>query len=144
MLFVHQQIQSFLNLGGCKESIMAKPKLPKKNNSVNEVVPAPNSPAASSTVNLGANLGSQETLAAVTVTERKQTEVRLEPKKTARKPEIVKTEPRSNLVPINLEDEIRRIAYLMSERRGFEPGHEAEDWMAAEREIRQRYHQQSA
>ena len=102
---------------------MAKPKLPKKNNNVKEVVPAPNSPAASSTVNLGANLGSQETLAAGTVTQRKQSEVRPEPKKTARKPEIVKTEPRSNLVPINLEDEIRLISYLMSDRRGFEPGH---------------------
>jgi len=33
---------------------------------------------------------------------------------------------------------------LLSERRGFESGHEAEDWLAAEREIRQRYRQQSA
>ncbi len=70
-------------------------------------------------------------------------------KKTARKkvearPEIVKTETRANLVPINMDDEIRRLAYLLSERRGFEPGHEAEDWLAAEREVRQRYHQQSA
>jgi hypothetical protein len=32
----------------------------------------------------------------------------------------------------------------MAERRGFEPGHESEDWLAAEREVRQRYHQQSA
>ena len=29
----------------------------------------------------------------------------------------------------------------MSERRGFEPGHETEDWLAAEHEVRQRYHQ---
>ena len=64
--------------------------------------------------------------------------------KDIRKPEIVKTETRANLVPINLEDEIRRLAYLLSERRGFEPGHEAEDWLTAEREIRQRYRQQSA
>jgi hypothetical protein len=47
-------------------------------------------------------------------------------------------------VPINLEDEVRRLAYLLSERRGFEPGHETEDWLTAEREVRQRYHQQSA
>ena len=72
--------------------------------------------------------------------ETKKTETR----KPARKPEIVKTEPRANLVPINLEDEIRRLAYLFSERRGFEPGHETEDWLTAEREVRQRYHQQSA
>ncbi len=62
----------------------------------------------------------------------------------ARRPEVVKTEPRATLVPINLEDEIRRAAYLMAEKRGFEPGHETEDWIAAEREVRQRYHRQSA
>jgi hypothetical protein len=65
-------------------------------------------------------------------------------KKSSRKPSIVKSETRPNVVPINLEDEIRRLAYLLSERRGFEPGHEAEDWLAAEREVRQRYHQHSA
>jgi Protein of unknown function (DUF2934) len=64
--------------------------------------------------------------------------------KSSRKPTIVKSETRPNVVPINLEDEIRRLAYLLSERRGFEPGHEAEDWFTAEREIRQRYHQHSA
>jgi len=64
--------------------------------------------------------------------------------KTSRKPIIVKSETRPNVVPINLEDEVRRLAYLLSERRGFEPGHEAEDWLTAEREIRQRYHQHSA
>jgi Protein of unknown function (DUF2934) len=31
---------------------------------------------------------------------------------------------------------IEREAYLRSERRGFEPGHEEEDWLAAEAEIR--------
>ena len=61
-----------------------------------------------------------------------------------RKIAIVKPESRANLVPINVDDEIRRLAYLFSERRGFEAGHEAEDWLKAEREVRQRYHQQSA
>jgi len=64
--------------------------------------------------------------------------------KASRKPIIVKSETRPNVVPFNLEDEIRRLAYLLAERRGFEPGHEAEDWFSAEREIRQRYHQHSA
>lgn len=64
-------------------------------------------------------------------------------RKSARKPEIVKTEIRSNLVPINLEDEIRRLAYLMSERRGFEPGHETDDWLAAEHEVLVRYQQET-
>lgn len=58
--------------------------------------------------------------------------------------EGVKTEPRKNLVPINLEDEIRRRAYEIYEQRGTSTGSEAEDWFAAEREVKQRYHQQSA
>lgn len=66
------------------------------------------------------------------------------PKTPAPKLEAVKTEPRHNLVPINLEDEIRQLAYLMSERRGFVPGHENEDWLAAEHEVLQRYRQHSA
>jgi hypothetical protein len=48
------------------------------------------------------------------------------------------------VVPINLDDEIRRLAYLMSERRGFEPGHETDDWLAAEHEVLRRYRQHSA
>jgi hypothetical protein len=65
-------------------------------------------------------------------------------KKVAAKPEIVKSEPRATIVPINLEDEIRRLAYLLAERRGFAPGHESDDWLTAEREVHQRYHQHSA
>ncbi len=67
-----------------------------------------------------------------------------EPQKASRRPSIVRSEARANLVPINVDEEIRRLAYLLSERRGFEPGHETEDWLTAEHEIRQRYHQQSA
>ncbi len=33
------------------------------------------------------------------------------------------------------EDMIRTAAYLRAECRGFEPGHELEDWLAAEHEI---------
>ena len=44
MLFIHQQFQSFLNLGGCKEyPIMSKPKLPKKTNGVKETAATNNS-----------------------------------------------------------------------------------------------------
>jgi hypothetical protein len=134
MLFIHQQIQSFLNLGLCKEyPIMAKPKFPKQNNGVSEAVPTTNSLPP-----VHAEGGSAA--AAAPAPEARKTA----PRKSPKKPEIVKTEPRANLVPINLEEEIRRLAYLFSERRGFESGHETEDWLAAEREIRQRYHQHSA
>jgi len=70
--------------------------------------------------------------------------VAAEPSKSTRKPSIVKSDGRANVLPINLDDEVRRLAYLLAERRGFEPGHEGEDWLAAEREVRQRYHQQTA
>ena len=50
---------------------------------------------------------------------------------------------KKNVIPINLEDEIRRRAYeLFEERRGI-PGNEHEDWVRAEREVLARY-QQSA
>lgn len=66
------------------------------------------------------------------------------PKPKARKLEVRKADPRKNIVPINLDDEIRRRAYELSEQRGFESGHETEDWLNAEREVLQRYHQRSA
>ncbi len=65
-----------------------------------------------------------------------------------RKLEVVKTEPRKvvpiNLLPINIEEEIRRRAYELYLQRGPASGSEAEDWLTAEREVRQRYRQQSA
>ena len=106
---------------------MAKPRISKKSTPVNsETTAAAGSTAFSTSTDNGAAI---EVAA---------------PQKSIRKPSIVKTEVRPNVVPINVEDEIRRLAYILAERRGFEPGHEAEDWLTAEREIRQRYHQQSA
>jgi hypothetical protein len=46
-----------------------------------------------------------------------------------------------NVVPINLEDEIRRRAYEIYEERGRTPGDEHEDWLRAEREVLARYEQ---
>jgi hypothetical protein len=60
-----------------------------------------------------------------------------------RKLEVVKNESRKNLFPINLEDEIRQRAFEIYQQRG-SGGSEAEDWLAAEREVLQRYRQQSA
>jgi hypothetical protein len=153
MSFIHQQFQSFLNLGACKEyPIMAKPKFPKKSNGA-KAYPSPITPPAAPELSVTAEAVPAVVSATETATvetgavETRPVETRKsEPKKakSAKKPEIVKAEPRANLIPINLEDEIRRLAYLFSERRGFEAGHEAEDWINAEREIRQRYHQHSA
>ncbi len=123
---------------------MAKPRMPKKTNGVKESTPI-SSPVPSNPAPLtNAALASTQTVAAPVAETRPAETPTAVTRTAARKPEIVKTEPRAKLVPINLDDEIRRLAYLLSERRGFEPGHDAEDWLAAEREVRQRYHQQSA
>jgi len=120
---------------------MAKPKFPKKSNGkepVSTTTAAPLSPSPQMSDASAAPVEASAASATETETSKKNGA-----KKTARKPAIVKTEPRANLLPINLDDEIRRLAYLLSERRGFESGHEAEDWLTAEREIRQRYRQPS-
>lgn len=78
------------------------------------------------------------TKAAATTTEN------LQPVKETRKTSVVRIDSRATLVPVDLKEEIRRLAYLFSERRGFEPGHETEDWLMAEHEIRERFHQPSA
>jgi hypothetical protein len=138
MLFIHQQIQSFLNLGVCKEyPIMAKPRFPKKTTEVKETTNSlmPQSDASARPGNASSS---------VAVADTQTPETKAEIRKTTRKPEIVRSDGRATLVPINVEEEVRRLAYLLAERRGFEPGHEAEDWLAAEREVRQRYRQQSA
>ena len=122
---------------------MAKPRLPKKNSGVNVPAPANNPVVSSDTAFASPQAVATPVVQSQQPESQKAEAKKTETKKTAR-PEIVKTEPRANLVPINLEEEIRRLAYLLSERRGFEAGHEAEDWLAAEREIRQRYRQQSA
>lgn len=116
---------------------MAKPKFPKKSNDAKQSISTQDAQPPVSNTDTGAP---EVAAAAIPPTATKKTESR----KAAKKPEIVKTEPRANLVPINLDDEIRRLAYLFSERRGFESGHETEDWLNAEREVLQRYHQQSA
>jgi hypothetical protein len=111
---------------------MAKPRVPKKSGENTPEVTAPSNGFAAAEA--GGNGSATNGDAAKTAARRK----------AMAKPEIVKTDGRANIVPINLEEEVRRLAYLMAERRGFEPGHEAEDWFAAEREVRQRYHQHSA
>jgi len=60
-------------------------------------------------------------------------------------PEVLLVAPqvKKNIVPINLEDEIRQRAYEIYEARGRTPGNQHEDWLCAEREILARY-QQSA
>jgi len=124
---------------------MAKPKLPKNPNNLKPTIPVATTPASLPEISHAVAPVETSPVASATETKASATETKkTEPRKVVRKPEIVKSEPRANLVPINLEEEIRRFAYLLAERRGFQPGHEAEDWLTAENEIRQRYHQHSA
>jgi hypothetical protein len=118
---------------------MARTKSPKKSEAAKEptttaapVVKAQESIAATPTASTPTTMATPATApTAITSAE-------------PRRLEIVKPEARASVVPINLEDEIRKLAYELSARRGFEAGHEREDWLAAESEIRQRYHQRSA
>ena len=47
----------------------------------------------------------------------------------------------NNIVPINLEEEIRRRAYELFELRAGAPGSDQEDWLRAESEVLGRYQQ---
>ena len=59
------------------------------------------------------------------------------------RPEIVKSAPRPSVVPFSLEEEIRRRAYELYMQRG-PNGTETDDWLVAEREIRERYQEHRA
>jgi len=66
----------------------------------------------------------------------------LETKPKTRKTRKAVSGVRKNVVPINLDEEIRRRAYELWEQRGYEPGHENEHWLNAEQEILSRYSQE--
>jgi hypothetical protein len=125
---------------------MPKPKAPKKNADVNQAVLSAQ-PIAQPAAQLNAQPGAQQMSCAAAAAAPAK-EAKPNPANGKPKPELVR-EPRANLIPMkrvpaNLDDEIRQLAYLRSERRGFEPGHETEDWLAAEHEVRERYDQHSA
>lgn len=119
---------------------MPKPRPPKKTNGHEQAVsPAGTAPGLNTD-----QAPEKFAVAPPAATDERNSEMKTATLKKTRKPEIVRSESRSNLIPINVEEEVRRLAYLLSERRGFEPGHETEDWLSAEREILDRYHHQSA
>jgi Protein of unknown function (DUF2934) len=139
MWFV-QQFDSFLNLGICKEyPIMPRSKSTTPGGKVNRT-----NPNQSQTDN--SNLPEVKTVVAgATPAEVAAAEVKKAPE--PRKMGVVRSESRKNVappVPINLEDEIRRRAYELYLQRGTASGSEAEDWLTAEREVKQRYRQQQS
>jgi hypothetical protein len=64
-------------------------------------------------------------------------------RKPIAKPRVAPTPPQSadDVEPQEM-DEVQRLiavaAYYRAEQRGFEPGHELDDWIAAEKEVRRR------
>ena len=98
-----------------------------------------------------ANIPEVNAVAAGTTVAEVAAEVKANPE--PRKMAVVRSEPRKNgspnlgpinLVPINLDDEIRRRAYELYQQRGTASGSEAEDWLTAERVIKQRYRKQQS
>ena len=108
---------------------MAKPKGPG-NRSKKNGIDAPATPAANPTSTVST---APEVSPAAGV--RTVADVRPEVKETKK----LSSETRRNVVPINLDEEIRRRAYELYEQRGCTPGHENDDWLVAEREILTRY-----
>jgi Protein of unknown function (DUF2934) len=118
MWLIHQ-FDSLLNLGICKEyPIMAKAKTPR---------------TGADKMN-GASVASPVTASASSIPE-------------IREVRTTASDTRKNIVPINLEEEIRRRAYELWEENGRSAGRDQEYWLSAEAEIRGRYtaqRQQSA
>jgi Protein of unknown function (DUF2934) len=122
MWLIHQ-FDSLIHLGECKEyPHMAKTKGPGSRSKKNGVE-VPTNPIVSA--------APEVTVSAP----RTETEIRPEIKE----PKKLTAEVRRNVVPINLDEEIRRRAYELYEQRGRMPGYENDDWLVAEREILTRY-----
>jgi hypothetical protein len=141
-----EQLNSFLNLGICKEyPNMARAK--STSGKANRTNKTANTNKDQASVNNPGSISELNTVPAIQVT---PTEIKPETSKLEtvtpepRKFEVRKTESRKNVFPINLEDEIRRRAYELYLQREPGSGSQAEDWFNAEREVMQRYHQQSA
>jgi hypothetical protein len=101
----------------------------------------PNVNAASATELSTTEIKPEAAAIAAAIKPAKPSEAIPETKSETKMFEVRKTK---NVVPINLEDEIRRRAYELYQQRQPGAGSEADDWFTAEREVMQRYHQQTA
>jgi hypothetical protein len=126
---------------------MARPKSTSGTKSKAANTNAANTNNEPSNTGSPANIPDVKAVAAGTTPAEAAAEVKTPPE-PRKKLEVVKSEPRKNVVvpinraPVNLEDEIRRRAYELYQQRGGAAGSEAEDWLTAEREVRQRYQKQ--
>jgi hypothetical protein len=129
-MWITHQVNSFLNLGICKEYLFMakKPRFRGNPTRSEENVSNTNPPTNEVMMNAPVRSGTLEVP---------------RPKGDSKKARMQKTAAagNGNAIPINLEDEIRRRAYELYAERGFSSGHEHEDWLRAEREVKQRYGQ---
>jgi hypothetical protein len=129
-MWITHQVNSFLNLGICKEYLFMakKPTFRSNPTRTEENVSHTNPPTNEVMMNAPVSSGTLEAP---------------RPKADSKKAKTKKTGAagNGNAIPINLEDEIRRRAYELYAERGFSSGHEHEDWLRAEREVKQRYGQ---
>jgi hypothetical protein len=129
-MWITHQVNSLLNLGICKEYLFMakKPRFRGNPTRSEENVSNTNPPTNEVMMNAPVRPGTLEAPGP------KADEKRARTKKTA-------AAGNGNAIPINLEDEIRCRAYELYAERGFSSGHEHEDWLRAEREVKQRYGQ---
>jgi hypothetical protein len=81
----------------------------------------------------------RKTTGNTTTNRSKKTVAPLPPAAVEVAPEVRKNAKPDNLVPVNLEEEIRCRAYELYLQRKGTAGDENQDWLIAEREIRSRY-----
>jgi Protein of unknown function (DUF2934) len=162
-MWIAEQLSSFINLGICKEyPTMARSKstpgtrasrtgadasTSNANQEQGNIVTPASVPGSKSAEARLTDVSSADAKSVAGITPAVQSETKPQNKIVApstRRLEVAKSEPRKNVVPINLEDEIRRRAYELYQQRGSSAGHEAEDWLTAESEVLQRYHHRSA
>jgi Protein of unknown function (DUF2934) len=60
------------------------------------------------------------------------------PRKAAKTAPMTTTTARAEASPREIRQLIEQAAYYKAEARGFAPGHELDDWIAAEAEVRRR------
>jgi hypothetical protein len=142
MWFV-EQFDSFLNLGNCKEY----PNMARSKSTSGSTAKSKTTNNEQGNTGSPAGIPDVKAVAAGITPAEASAETKGVPE--PRKLEMVKTEPRKkvvpiNRVPVNLEDEIRRRAYELYVQRGSSSGSEAEDWLTAEREVRQRHQKQQS
>jgi len=140
MWFV-EQFDSFINLGICKEY----PNMAKSKSTAGGKANRNNANTSNDQIRAGSPSGTPDVKAAEAGTTPAEAAADVKIAAEPRKLEVVKNESRKNVVvPIKLEDEIRRRAYELYVQRGSVSGSEAEDWLTAEREVRQRYQKQQS